>query len=126
MRMIDSRILATGVLCLFTLASGVWLTLSGRPYSTAIFNIHKLIALGAVIVTVITLNHLRMGAGIGMPAIGAMILAGLLIVSLFVSGALLSIGKPDHVVILVVHRAAPLLAVFATAMAVYLLAAARS
>jgi hypothetical protein len=126
MRLIDSRILATGLLLLLTLASGLWLGLSGKPYSTAIFTIHKLIALGAVIAAGVTFNHLRMSNSVSMLAASAMITAGALFLALFVSGALLSIGKPDHAAILVIHRAAPLLAVLAATTAVYLMTTAQS
>lgn len=126
MRMVDSRILATGVLLALTLTSGLWLSLSGKPYSTAIFTIHKLIALGAVIVTGITINHLRMGTALPMPAFLAMLFSAVFLLSLFISGALLSIGKPDHVAILVVHRAAPLLAAAAITVALHLLVSTRS
>lgn len=117
-----SRIIVTGLFFLFTLASGVWLSNSGRPYNSVIFTIHKLIALGAVISTVVTVYQLRTGVDTRTLALGAIVVTGLLFLSLFASGALLSIGKPDHVAILTIHRAAPLLAVIATALTIYLLA----
>lgn len=120
MRMVDSRIAATAVLIVLTLASGLWLSLSGKPYSTGIFTIHKLIALGAAIITGITLHHLRAGAAMPMPAVLVMLLAAALFLSLFTSGALLSIGRPDHPAILVVHRVAPLLAAATVTVALYL------
>lgn len=126
MRMVDLRMVATAALLVLTLASGLWLSLSGRPYNTGIFTVHKLIALGAVIVTGITLNHLRLGVAVPMSAFIAMIFAAVLFLLLFVSGALLSIGKPDLVAILMVHRVVPLLAAAIVTMAIYLLAAART
>jgi len=121
MNMSISRIVVTGLLFLFTLVSGVWLSHSGKPYNSAIFTIHKLIALGAVISTAVTVYHLRTGVDIQTFAVGAIVVAGVLLLSLFVSGALLSIGKPEHVAILTIHRVAPLLAVIATALTLYLL-----
>lgn len=121
-----SRIAVTGLLFLFTLVSGVWLSHSGKPYNTAIFTIHKIIALGTVISTAVTIRYLRTGVDIKVFAVGAIVVAGLLFLSLFVSGALLSIGKPEHVAILTIHRIAPLLAVIATAMTMYVLAYGKS
>ena len=119
---VEPRIVITGLLYVFTLASGVWVTSSGKPYNTAIFNIHKLIALAAVIATGVTVNYLRAGVDVRAPAIGAVVIAGLLALALFISGALLSIGKPDHIAILITHRVAPLLAVSSASAAIYLLA----
>jgi hypothetical protein len=40
-----------GIIFLLTLVFGIWLSNSGKPYNGILFNIHKLIALGAVIAT---------------------------------------------------------------------------
>lgn len=121
-----SRIIVVGVLLVLTLVSGLWLSNSGKPYHSVIFNIHKLIALGAVSATAVTVYRLRTSVDIRMLVIGAIVITGMLFLALFVSGALLSIGKPDHVAILTVHRVAPLLAVLSTALTLYLLFSARS
>lgn len=126
MNTMTSKPIVTGLLLLFTLLSGVWLSNSGRPYNTVIFTIHKLIALGAVIFTVVTVRQLCTGVDIRTLALGAIVATGLLFLALFVTGALLSIGKPDHVAILTVHRAAPLLAVIATAATMVLLVSSKS
>lgn len=41
-----------------TIGSGIWLSNSGKPYNTVIFTIHKLIALTAVVFTVILIVNL--------------------------------------------------------------------
>lgn len=46
---IVSKFYTPGVVYLLTLASGVWLSYIGRPLNSMIFTIHKLIAVGAVI-----------------------------------------------------------------------------
>jgi hypothetical protein len=104
----------------------VWLSSAGKPYPTGIFTIHKLIALGAVISTVVTINHLRTGVDVKAVVVGAIVVTGLLFLALFVSGAVLSIGKPNHVAILTIHRVAPLLVVISTAMTMYLLVGGKS
>ncbi len=122
METIDSQILIAGLLFVVTLASGVWQSHAGKPYNSLLFTIHKLVALGAVISTAVALYHLRTGVDMTALAFGAIVLTGLLILGLFISGALLSIGKPDHVAILMVHRVAPLLVTASAATAIYLLA----
>jgi hypothetical protein len=121
-----SRIVVIGLLFLFTFVFGIWLSNSGKPYNSVLFNIHKLIALGAVIFTAVTVYHLRADAEIRTLILGAIVITGLLFLALFVSGALLSIGKPDHVAILTIHRVAPLLAVIATALTLYLLVSGKA
>jgi len=121
-----SRIVVIGLLFLFTFVFGIWLSNSGKPYNSALFNIHKLIALGVVIFTAVTVYHLRADVEIRTLVLGAVAITGLLFLALFVSGALLSIGKPDHVAILLIHRVAPLLAVIATALTLYLLVSSKA
>ena len=125
MKLFESKMLITGLLFVSTLASGVWLSRTGKPYSSALFNLHKLIAVGAIVLTVITINNLRAGVEIRTMAVGAMIVAGLLFLFLIATGGMLSIGKPDLAAILTVHRTIPLLAVFFAAAAIYLVATAK-
>jgi hypothetical protein len=121
-----SRIAVSGALFLLTLAFGVWLSHAGKPYSSLLFNIHKLIALGAVIVTGVTVYQARATVTIGSLTFVASVATGLLFVALFVSGALLSIGKPDSAAILIVHRVAPWLAVITAALTLYSLAGSQA
>lgn len=122
MQTIDSQTLIAGLLFPITLASGVWLSSAGKPYNSLLFTIHKLVALGAVLSTAIALNHLRTAVDMTALALGAIVLTGALVLGLFITGALLSIGKPDHMAILTVHRVAPLLVTVSAATAIYLLA----
>ena len=46
-----SNFITPGIAFLLTLAFGLWLSLAGKPYNGLLFNTHKLIALGAVVVT---------------------------------------------------------------------------
>jgi len=57
-----AKFVTPGVLFILTLVFGFRLSRSGKPYHTQIFNIHKLIALAAVVVTAIqTFSALRIG-----------------------------------------------------------------
>ena len=47
MDLTNSQILYTGLFLLFILLSGLWVSRSGKPYNSLIFNIHKLIGLAA-------------------------------------------------------------------------------
>ncbi len=121
-----SRIVVIAVLFLLTLAFGFWLSHAGKPYSALLFNSHKLIALGAVIVTAITVYQARAAVTPGSITLIAVVATGLLCAALFVSGALLSIGRPESAAILIVHRVAPWLVVVAVALTLYSLIVSRA
>jgi hypothetical protein len=52
-----------GLAFLLMLAFGLWLSRVGRPYNGLLFNIHKLLALGAVVVTAVQFSGMLKNAG---------------------------------------------------------------
>jgi hypothetical protein len=112
---------APGIVFLLTVASGVWLSRSGKPLNAAIFTVHKLIALGAVIAAAIQTYNVFKNVEIQAILIALIVLIGLCVVALFATGALMSMNKPESRALLTVHKVAPLLAIIAGAAAVYLL-----
>ncbi len=112
----------TGALLVLTLLSGLWLSAAGKPYKFTIFTVHKLIALGTAIATALTVDQLRTGVDVTAVTLGILLLTGLLFLTLFISGALLSVGKPDHIAIRTMHRVAPILVTISAAATAYLLA----
>jgi len=105
------------LLFLLTLAFGFWVSKVGKPYNGALFNVHKLIALGAVVFAVIQIS--KTGAAGSPLLVVALVVAGLCVVALFASGALMSMDKLPYSFTLTTHRIAPILLVIASA--VYLL-----
>ena len=118
---LEAKFVIPGVLFILTLVFGLWLSRSGKPYNGLIFNIHKLIALAAVIVaTIRAFNTLKIVEAQPI-LIALLILLGLCAVALFVTGALMSANKAAHRASLTIHRIAPLLAVLATLGTLFLL-----
>jgi len=117
-----SRFILPGILFVLTLAAGVWLSHTGRPLNTLIFTLHKLIALGAVVVTGVHVYGMLKGTQVEALLIALIVLTGLCVVALFASGALLSAAGPVSRILLTIHNVAPFLFVLAMAAAVYLLA----
>ena len=118
------KFVTPGVLFILTLVFGFWLSRSGKPYNGLIFNIHKLIALAAVIVAAIrTFNALKIVEAQPI-LIALLIVIGLCAVALFVTGALMSANKALAAPALTIHRIAPLLAVLAAIGTLYLLGGA--
>ena len=111
-----------GILFLLTLVSGLWLSSSGKPYKSIIFNIHKLIALAVVVTVIIQLYNLFKITDVQSLIVLLIVLGGLCLAALFATGALMSLEKMNYAVLLTIHRVAPVLAVISMGTAVYLLA----
>jgi hypothetical protein len=100
------KFITPGILFLLTVLFGFWLSRLGKPYHGALFNIHKLIALGAVILAVMRLSNLAKEMNLQVFVIALLVVAGLCVLALFASGAFMSAGKFDYTVTLGVHRIA--------------------
>ena len=98
---------ASGGLFILTLAFGFWLSHLGKPYNGILFNVHKLIALGAVVVTAIQMVKLLRGMETRVHVIVLLVVGALCVIALFASGALMSAGKLEYNLMLAIHRVAP-------------------
>ncbi len=107
-------------LLLLTVAFGFWVGRSERPYNGILFNVHKLIALGTVIVAAMQIYNVLKGAGIPTLLMVAIVLAGICVVMLFASGAFLSIGNLDHKTTKAIHNIAFVLGIVDIASIIYL------
>jgi hypothetical protein len=101
-----SRLILPGVLFLLTLAFGFWLSRLGKPYNNMLFNVHKLIALGTVIVLVVQLFKMLQTADSLVMVIALLGVAALCVMALFISGMLMSLGKLAYSLTLTIHRIA--------------------
>ncbi len=118
---IVSKIISTELPFVLAIITGIWLSNSGKPLNTTIFTIHKLIALGSVIFIAMVIRNLLKDVGINNVILILIIVAGLSVLVLFVSGALLSLGKSVNNIISTIHSVTPILTVITTAMIIYLL-----
>lgn len=116
-----TKFAAPSVLFLLTVAFGFWLSSLGKPYNGFLFNIHKLIALGAVVLMVLQLAKTLKGLDLIALTVTLLLVAAGCVVSLFASGALMSLGKLDYALVLTVHRIAVGALVIALVLSAYLL-----
>ena len=116
-----SKFVLPGIAFVLTLAFGFWLSHVGKPYNGLLFNIHKLIALGAVVATVIQLVKLLKGADALALVIVLLVIAALCVIALFASGALMSMDKLDYALMLTIHRVAPVVLVIAMVIVILML-----
>ncbi len=120
-----SKFILPGALLLLTYAFGFWLSVLGKPYNGLLFNIHKLVALGAVVFAVIQTYNLLQSANIQFVVIALAAVSVLCIIALFATGALMSIGNLPHAPLLTVHRIALAALPLATISMVYFLAGSK-
>lgn len=114
------KALASAALLVLTGGTGLWLGKMGKPYGTLPFTVHKLIALGFVVLTGMTVfGMLKTVNSKTLLLVGS----GLLLVSviaLFVSGALMSVGKAPFNIVNSVHKIAALMVLIGIGIITYL------
>jgi hypothetical protein len=117
-----SRLVLPAVALLLTVALGFWVSQAGRPYNAVLFNIHKLVALSAVVLT--GWAAVRTLQTIGAPLLPAVVLsaAAVAAIALFASGALMSMDKLEYALTFAVHRVTAALLVIVVLLEAYLLA----
>ena len=127
MEAISTKLIAAGLLFLFTLISGVIVSHSGSPLSIGFVTVHKLIAVGMIVLLGIALNQMyKTGDEKSFLELGGIVLSGIFFLALIATGALLTreeMELPEFV--LKIHQAAPLLGLVSSTLSVYLLARGR-
>jgi hypothetical protein len=127
MNTLTTKLIAAGLLFIFTLLSGLWLSHSGKPYNSGIFAIHKLIALATIIMIGISVFNLYKALDLQTFVVLVLIAAsGLLFLALLITGGLLSLNISLSGIALKVHQVVPLLALVASAITISLLIRANS
>jgi len=118
---IVTKFIVPGIVFLLTLASGVWLSRAGKPLNVAVFNVHKLIALAAVVLAAIQVRSALQNVEAQFVLIALIGLVVLAVIVLFTTGALMSMNKPAYIMLLTIHNVAPFVAVIAMGLAIDLL-----
>jgi len=110
METMTTKLIATGVLGGLTLISGVLVTKAGRPLNAVLFNLHKMIAVTAVALIIISVVQLyKAGEAKAIIELGMIILTGILFAALVATGGMLSFEREWPDVVLKVHQILPLL-----------------
>lgn len=128
MNTITNKLIAAGILSLLTLVSGVIVTRSGRPLSLGLVTIHKLIAVGSVVLIGMAASQLLKTAnGKVVFEISVMVISGILFLALIATGALLTREEMQlPAIVLKIHQVAPLLAILSSAVSIFMLIKGRS
>ena len=103
------------------LASGIWLTRSGRPYGVALLNVHKLVDLVAVVVIGVAVYQANRAAPLS-PADWAVTgAAGLVVIATFATGGVASGMQAPPTWAVTAHRVASWGAALLAVVSVYLI-----
>jgi hypothetical protein len=119
MKVIQTSWYITGILFLAIFVFGFWLQRQGKPYPTLVFTVHKLAALAAVVylgIQIYQRNNMIPLTGLQWFEV---ILTGLVLLGLFVTGALMSIDKPMPKFVHLLHQVLPYLAVLGSAITIF-------
>lgn len=119
-----SRLLNPILGFLVTVAFGFWLSRRGKPYNGLLFNVHKLVALASVILAGMAVYQVLKVMDVAALIVLLLVLAGLSVIALFASGALMSAGKGEYRAMKLVHNISPFVLVVAMGYAVFLLRSA--
>lgn len=103
---ISLKITFSAALFVLTLSGGIVLGRLKKPLNERLFNVHKFSALAAALFTALTLHNLPAAVRGEGPMKALLIIAGILVVTLFVSGGLLSLPDQKNRLMLNAHRTA--------------------
>lgn len=128
METVSTKLVGAGILFLLTLVTGVIVSQSNRPFNVGLVTLHKLIAVGTIILIGIAVNQLyKTVDGKLLVEVSLLIISGVLFLALIATGALLTREEMQlPAVVLKIHQVAPLLALVSSAIVLYLLVARRS
>jgi hypothetical protein len=112
-----------GLLFLFTLASGLWLSRMGRPHNVLISTVHKLVALGALVLLILTAFQMNRAAGLGGLQMAVVAAAVLFFLGTIASGGWLMAAEQSALPAFVptAHQVLPVLTILSSAGSLFLL-----
>ncbi len=115
-----SKVIITGSFFLFIFLFGFLLSRAGKPYPGLLFNVHKLIALGAFVYLAVTVYNAHRALPLAPAALILVLFTGLCFVVTIVAGGLLNVNQSPSF-LATVHRFSPYLTLLGTAATLYFL-----
>lgn len=116
------QIVTAEVLYFLAIASGIWLSHTGKPLNPAILIIHVFLGLGTIIFTSFVLWNLLQAQTITTGILVLSISLAALIVGLIASGIVLSFDRGYNNQILRTHNITTILGIIVSSITIYLLA----
>ncbi|HRU39870.1 MAG TPA: hypothetical protein P5511_08340 [Candidatus Goldiibacteriota bacterium] len=116
-----AKVLWLAALFALILLSGFWVARLGRPLNTAVFTVHKLLALACLVMFVVVIRAASVSSSMGFMAIALTALTFALFASMFATGVFLSLERPAPGFVLLLHRVVPVIMIASSAGALYLI-----
>lgn len=116
------QIVTAEVLYFLAIASGIWLSHTGKPLNPVVLIIHVMFGLGTVVFTSFVIWNLLQIEVLTKVILILAISLGVLIVGLVASGILLSIDRGDNNQYLRTHNITTILGIIVSSLTIYLLA----
>lgn len=117
-------IVFVSILFLATIATGIFLSVIGRPLNGPLFTVHKLVAIGMIVISIISYINLMKKAGRVESDIKLLLIfVGISLVIVLVTGGLLSFDKFPILPLKIIHGIGSGSAALLTAITVYKLIA---
>ena len=126
----QTKFLITGSCFIFIFLFGFWLSRAGKPYNSLIFNFHKFIGLAMGAFLILTVYQAHKAIFLNPTELLVIGFTVMIFIILVTSGGLLSIeaasdqaitSQPIQIVVSLIHKVFPYLAVLATAGTLYML-----
>jgi hypothetical protein len=120
--MSSSRYFISGILFVLIIIMGFFTKGMGRPLNTTVLTVHKLMALAFVVYMVINIIGLLKNAQIDSLMWAMIFVSGLVAITLFATGAMLSFEKPAAKIIHALHNISTILLVISIVLTYYIAA----
>jgi hypothetical protein len=117
----NSKLLISVLFFIFIFIFGYWLNRTGKPYSTGLLNLHKLIGLAAGVFLGVSVYRMANASPVNTLDTVAIVVTVLFFLSLVITGGLLSIDKPMPQVVSLIHKSVPYLTVASTGVRIHTL-----
>jgi hypothetical protein len=115
------RVAGVGLSFVLIFLSGIWLGQSGKPYSTGVFSIHKLVGLAVGVLLAVMVYQTHKATPLAPVEIAAIVVTVLFFVGTVAAGGLLSVDLQVPSLVRRLHQVLPILTVLSTAGTLYLL-----
>jgi hypothetical protein len=111
-----TKSLGIGLLFLFTLASGLLLSRMGRPHNVLISTVHKLVALGALVLLILAAFQTNRAAGLGGLQVAVVVAAVLFFLGTIASGGWMMAAEESALPAFVrtAHQVLPILTILSS------------
>ncbi len=115
------RVAGVGLSFVLIFLSGIWLSHLGKPYSTGVFTVHKLVGLAVGVLLAVMVYQTHKATPFDPVEISAIVVTVLFFFGTVVAGGLLSIDLEVPAFVRKLHQVIPVLTVLSTTGTLYLL-----